>query len=92
MQVYFIRQPVYSGSLLQSQAILNIHNVKQQMTVQGNGGMLTTSQKATLSSYREVWFHKDAITNVLSHKNMWENFPVMYDGDGKSSTFLCVQR
>ena len=55
------------------------------MTVQGKSRTLTTSQKVMLSSYREVWFHQNTITNVLSLKNMWKKFPVMYDGDGKSS-------
>jgi len=38
------------------------------MTVYGNGGALTTNKKGTLQNYGEVWFHEDAITNILSLK------------------------
>ena len=55
------------------------------MTIQTNGGSLTTTQKAMIRNYGEVWFHPKAITNVLSLTNV-ENkgFCVTYDtADGQ---------
>jgi len=46
----------------------DIHVTNDDMTVHGNGGALTTNKKGTLKNYGEVWYHKDAITNILSLK------------------------
>jgi hypothetical protein len=40
------------------------------MTVKGNGGTLSTTTKAFLKNYGEVWFDKHAITNILSLRNV----------------------
>ena len=52
------------------------------MTVHGNGGDLTTNQKAHIKNYGDVWFHPDAITNILSLKNVKAKFQVTYDSEG----------
>jgi Reverse transcriptase (RNA-dependent DNA polymerase) len=68
-----------------SSLVTKVWNTKDSMTVQGNGGSLTTKSKAFLRGYGEVWFHADAITNILSLKNVREkNFRVTYDTDGPS--------
>ena len=46
----------------------NIHNVKTDMTIETNGGTLTTNKKGYLKGHGSVWYHKDAITNILSLK------------------------
>jgi hypothetical protein len=54
------------------------------MTVHGNGGDLTTNKKAHITNYGDVWFHPDAITNILSLKNVKAKFQVTYDSEGAS--------
>ena len=56
------------------------------MTVHGNGGTLTTNQKAHVHNYGDVWFHEKAITNILSLKNVSRHFHVTYDS-ADSMTF-----
>ena len=57
------------------------------MTVHGNGGNLTTNMKTHIKNYGDVWFHPDAITNILSLKNVKSKFPVTYDSEGEG-TFI----
>ena len=57
------------------------------MTVHGNGGYLTTYQKAHVKNYGDVWFEDRAITNVFSLKNMREKFEVTYNGKNDRSVF-----
>ena len=57
------------------------------MTVHGNGGDLTTNKKAHIKNYGDVWFHSDAITNILSLKNVKSKFQVTYDSEGEG-TFI----
>jgi len=54
------------------------------MTVYGNGGALTTNKKGTLQRYGEVWFHEDAITNILSLKNVRSKFQLTYESHPES--------
>ena len=50
------------------------------MTVQVNGGNLAVTHKETFSGYKKyVLFSKDAITNVISVKNLIEQYRVTYD-------------
>jgi len=56
----------------------NIHVSDQDVTVHGNGGALTTNKKGTLKNYGEVWYHEDAITNILSLKNVRSKFHLTY--------------
>ena len=49
------------------------------MTVLGNGGSITTNQKAHVRNYGDVWFDKRAITNILSLKNVQKRYRVTYD-------------
>jgi hypothetical protein len=64
--------------------VKNIQQVRDEMTVMGNGGRLTTKTKAYLKGYGDVWFNKRAITNILSLKNVVKKrgFHVSYDSDG----------
>ena len=58
------------------------------MTVHGNGGDLTTNKKAHIKNYGDVWFHPDAITNILSLKNVKAKFQVTYDSEGTGAFTL----
>ena len=61
--------------------VSHVWDVEDTMTVKGNGGLLTTNQKAFLRNYGEVWFHPKAITNILSLKNVRKIFQVTFDSD-----------
>ena len=46
---------------------------------------MAVRHQATLEGYGTVWFSKDAITNILSLKNMTKIYRVSYDSDVASS-------
>ncbi len=56
----------------------NIHVSDDCITVYGNGGALTANQKGTLMNYGQVWYHADAITNILSLKRVRSKFKLTY--------------
>jgi hypothetical protein len=70
--------------LCNQKLVSNICQVHDVMTVMGNGGKLTTHTKANLKGYGEVWFDKQAITNILSLKLVLEKegFKVMHSSKG----------
>ena len=50
------------------------------MKVQGNGGTLAVTYKATVTKYKQyVWFIKDTITNIIFLKNLIRQYLVTYD-------------
>ena len=51
---------------------------EESMTVHENCNSLTTHNKAYIKKYDEVWFHKNAITNILSLKGLQSKFHVTY--------------
>ena len=54
------------------------------ITVQGNGGTLYITHRAKLKGYTpKPWFSKEAITNILSFKNMIKQYIVTYDSNNK---------
>ena len=59
----------------------NIQDTDETMTVYTNGGSITTSKKGFLKGYGKVWYHPDAITNILSMSNVKKQFRVTYDSD-----------
>jgi len=52
------------------------------MTVYTNGGSLTTTRKGTLEGYGKVWYHPDAITNILCMSNVKKLYRVTFDSEG----------
>ena len=48
-----------------SKLVTSIWTINHNMTISGNGGLLTTCQKAHIKNYGNVWFDDHAITNVL---------------------------
>jgi hypothetical protein len=56
--------------------VSRVWQTNDSMTVHGNGGNLTTKTKAHIRNYGEVWFHPEAITNILSLKNVKKKFQV----------------
>jgi hypothetical protein len=65
--------------------VSRVWQTNDSMTVHGNGGNLTTKTKAHIRNYGEVWFHPEAITNILSLKNVKKKFRVTYDSNGDGS-------
>ena len=51
------------------------------MHIDTNGGRMTCTQKALLHGYGEVWYNKNAITNILSLKNVKDKYPVTYNSE-----------
>ena len=50
------------------------------MTVQGNGGTISVTHKATVPGYKQdLWLIKYAITNIISLKNWIKQYQVTYD-------------
>jgi hypothetical protein len=65
--------------------VSHVWETDQSMTVHGNGGDLTTNMKAHILNYGDVWFHPDAITNILCLKNVKKQFRVTYDSEGEGA-------
>jgi hypothetical protein len=60
--------------------VQNIAKSKTSVQVKSTGGELWVTKKATLPGYHhKVWFSSDAITNILSLKNIREEYWVTYD-------------
>ena len=59
----------------------DIHTIGTTMTVETNGGTLETSQKGFLKGHGWVWYHPDAITNILSLKNVKRKYRVTFDSE-----------
>ena len=68
--------------------VTNIHKVKGKISVQTNGGLLTTNLRAHVEGYGDVWFSANAITNILSIKNVTKKFRVMYDSAKDNGSFI----
>ena len=60
--------------------LTGIRKVPMTMNLKTNGGTLKCQEMGHLPNYGDVWYHKDAITNILSLKNMKEkNYKINYD-------------
>jgi hypothetical protein len=52
------------------------------MTLQSNGGQMKVRHKAKITPYKhEVWFNKDAITNIIALSNLITQYHVTYDSN-----------
>ena len=59
--------------------VTRVWTTSESMNVLGNGGSITTNQKAHVRNYGDIWFDKRAITNILSLKNAQKRYRVTYD-------------
>ena len=65
--------------LCNSDLVGNITKAGKKMKVQGNGGTLVVTRKTTVPGYKQdVWFSKDAITNIISLKILIEQYRLTY--------------
>ena len=77
---YIGRQLSHNGPVLQLIPGWKYHQGWKNMTVKGNGGTLEVTHKETLTGYKKyAWFIKDAITNIISLKNLIKQYRVTYD-------------
>ena len=51
----------------------NVRGTSDVLYLDTNGGTLKTTTKGTLRNYGEVWYSPEAITNILSLKNIIKN-------------------
>ena len=66
--------------LCNSDLVKNITKAENDVKLQGNGGTIAVTHKATVRGYKQdVWFRKDAITNIISLKNLIKQYRVTYD-------------
>lgn len=57
----------------------NIRQVNNTMTIETNGGTLVTNKKGYLRGYGDVWYHENAIANILCLRNVKQKYRVTYD-------------
>jgi hypothetical protein len=65
-----------------------IHQVNDEMSIETNGGILSTNMKGFLQNYGEVWYHPNAITNILSLNNIKNKYRVTYDSEKDNIFFV----
>jgi Reverse transcriptase (RNA-dependent DNA polymerase) len=69
--------------------VTDIRKSKSTVTINGNGGTLKVTKKATLPGYhRKVWFDPKAITNILSLANVKKQYRVTYDSQEGKGDFI----
>lgn len=61
--------------------LTNIHQVRDTMRIVCNAGTIVVTHMGTLKGYGEVWYHPDAIANILSLRNVQDKFRVTYDSE-----------
>ena len=49
------------------------------MNIETNGGVLQTRMMGFLRNYGNVWYHEDAITNILSLSKVKQQYRVSFD-------------
>ena len=62
-------------------SLVDIRPIKSKMTVETNGGELITKEKGFCPGYGAVWVHDDAITNIVSLKNIKKKFKVTFNSE-----------
>uniref|UniRef100_A0A7S4M6B3 Uncharacterized protein n=1 Tax=Odontella aurita TaxID=265563 RepID=A0A7S4M6B3_9STRA len=60
-----------------------IHEVEETMDVHCNVGNVSMNIMGTFPGYGEVWYCKSGIANILSPKNIKQQFRIMYDSADK---------
>lgn len=70
--------------------LTNVHTVLDKMRIVCNAGTVVVTQMGTFRGYGKVWYHPDAIANILSLSNVQTKFRVTYDS--KSGNHFVVHR
>jgi len=62
--------------------LATINTAKSPLRLRSNGGTMLLKKTATTENYdQEVWYSPNAITNILSLKNVKKQYRVTYDSD-----------
>jgi hypothetical protein len=59
--------------------VTNIRDSNNPMSISTNGGELKSYKKCDIPHIDNVWFNENAITNIISMKNMTDKFRVTMD-------------
>lgn len=65
----------------------NIKTTSETLELSTNGGDLFTNQRATVPGFGEVWYNKNAITNIFSLAELEKKYRVTYDSK-KEKAFI----
>ena len=69
------------------QLVTKITKASTKMRLKSNGGTMNVHHKACIEGYKtDVWFSKDAITNIIALKNLKQQYRVTYDS--RDSKFI----
>ena len=67
-----------------------VYKASKPMRLKSNGGTMNVRHKAKMDGYeRDVWFSKDAITNIIALDNLTKQYRVTYDSNDE---FFVVHR
>ena len=61
------------------QFVKNVQKCNKSTNILTNGSGMKTDWIVDLTNYDSIWFHPDAITNIISLKNMCKKFRVTFD-------------
>jgi len=67
--------------------VSNIRDTDETLSLTTNAGVLTTTKKADVPGWGEVWFNPEAVTNIFSLAHMVDRYPVTYDA-AKEDAFI----
>ena len=75
------RQSIYNQYFCNRQLVKNVQMCDKSTQILTNGGGMKTNLIVDLTNYDSMWFHPDAITNIISLKNMCKKFRVTFDSE-----------
>ena len=64
--------------------VQNIHKSPEPLILKSNGGSMTVHEVASIGKKAEVWFSRNAITNILSVKDVMKSYRITYDSYDKA--------
>ena len=64
--------------------VKNIQRSPEPLILKSNGGSMTVHEVASIGKKTEVWFSRDAITNILSVKDVMKSYRITYDSYDKA--------
>ena len=70
------------------QYLTDVREVNSVLGVESNGGDMETNLKELLPKYGSVWVHDDAITNILSLKNVIKKWRTTFDSMKNNGDFI----
>jgi hypothetical protein len=73
--------------------LTNITKVEDELLLKTNGGILVSTQQGNLPNYGPLWHHNNAITYILSLRNIKVKHRVLYDSqNGDNFIVFCNKK